>query len=210
MRVRIGTLLVPAVLAAALARPAQAQTLEAPRPRQNYYLGGGLNLLTTDVIDHGESQGLWYGASLSLRVGQMLTQRLGLGLNIDYGATARDPESAYLGGLALEGQWEIIDNLALRGSAGLAVVELFDDSDPQEELRGVYGGVYALGLSYDLFVHEAKLSGGLALQPILWVRYVPDDTISVVTVTLGLELMWWSGLPNNQLELAPGQGYDKK
>jgi hypothetical protein len=182
--------LVPAVLAAALVRPAQAQTLEVPRPRQNYYL--------------------WYGTSLSVRVGQMLTKRLGLGLTIDYGSTARDPQSAYLVGLALEGQWEIVDNLALRGSAGFVLVRLFDDSDPHEELRGNYGGGYSLGLSYDLFVHKAEVSGGLALQPIFLVRYAPGDTISLVTMTLGLELMWWSGLPNNQLEFAPGEGYDKK
>jgi hypothetical protein len=210
MRLWLGTALLSAVFAAALARPAQAQALEAPRPRQGYYLGGGLNLLGTDVIDHGDPQGLWYGSSLSARVGEMLTKDLGLGLYLDYGRTAKSPKSTELGGLALEGQWELIDNLALRAAAGFTVLGVYDSSDPDAELSGAYGGGYTAALSYDFFVWRAKVSGGLSLQPIFAVRYLPDDPVSLVTASLGLELVWWSGLPNNQLELPPGEGYDKK
>jgi hypothetical protein len=210
MRLWLGTALLFAVFAAALARPAQAQTLEAPRPRQGYYLGGGLDLLTSDVIDHGNAQGLWFGTSLSARVGQMLTKSLGLGLYVDYGGTAKNPESTELGGLALEGQWELVDNLALRAAAGFTVLGVYDSSDPDAELRGAYGGGYTAALSYDLFVWRAQVSGGLSLQPVFAVRYLPDDPVSLVTASLGVELMWWSGLPNNQLEFAPGEGYEKR
>ena len=206
----VGTALLLAVVAATLERPAQAQTLEVPRPRQGYYLGGGLNLLASDAIDHGHGKGFWYGSSLSARVGQMLTKNLGLGLYMDYGGTAKSPESAEMGGLALEGQWEILDNLALRGAAGFMVLGLYDSSDPDADLRGAYGGGYTAALSYDFFVWRSEVSGGLSLQPFFGVRYLPDDPISLVTASLGLELIWWSGLPNNQLEFAPGEGYDKK
>jgi hypothetical protein len=210
MRLWLGTALLFAVFAATLARPAQAQTLEVPRPRQGYYLGGGLNLLASDVIDHGRGLGLWYGSSLSARVGQMLTKDLGLGLYLDYGGTAKSPRSTQVGGLALEGQWELIDNLALRAAAGFTVLGVYDSSDPDAETEGAYGGGYTAALSYDFFVWRSEVSGGLSLQPFFGVRYLPDDPISVVTASFGLELMWWSGLPNNQLEFAPGEGYDKK
>ncbi|MBN1606302.1 MAG: hypothetical protein JW940_06695 [Polyangiaceae bacterium] len=205
-----GAALLSAVVAAALARPAQAQTLEVPRPRQGYYLGGGLNLLATDVIDHGEPQGLWFGSSVSARVGQMLTKNLGLGLYLDYGGTAKSPMSTELGGLALEGQWELIENLALRGAAGFTVLGVYDSSDPDAETSGAYGGGYTAALSYDFFLWRSDVSGGLSLQPYFGVRYLPDDTISLVTASFGVELMWWSGLPNNQLQFAPGEGYEKR
>lgn len=201
--------LLPASVGCVLPRLAEAQTLELPRPRQGYYVGGGLGLVGAKVWDDGEPMKLGSGSAITLRTGEMLTTHLGLGLSIDTLGATVGKYSASWAGLALEGQWEFMENLSLRGSAGLAFLVLDDTSDPDADLRGSYGTGYTLGLSYDWFFHKAKPSGGWSLQPILLCRYLADDPITSVTGLVGIEVLYWTGLPKNQLKFAPGEGYEK-
>ena len=193
-----------------LPRQANAQTLELPRPRQGYYVGGGLHAAMSRIKDDGESLGNWWGMEYTLRAGQMLTEQLGMGLFTDFGGTAKGAESASLGGLSLEGQWAFIDNLSLHGSVGFAVVGVYDDDDPAAKTRGSYGGSYSLSLSYDWFWSKSDLSGGWSLAPQATVRYLPDDPISSTLFTFGVELLYWNGLPSNELDLPAGEGYGTK
>jgi hypothetical protein len=196
-------------LVTSLSLAAQAQTLERPRPRQGYYLGGGLQFAATRVTESGESLGVWPGSVFTSRIGQMLTSHLGLGLGFQYGGTGRDPDFASFGGLSLGSQWEFFPNFALHASVGFGVVGLIDNEHPDDPLRGSYGGAYSLGLSYDWFPWRGRPSGGWALQPVTTVSYLPDSPVSTVIFTLGLEVMYWHGLPSNQLDLPAGEGYDR-
>lgn len=188
---------------------ASAQTLELPRPRQGYFLSAGLYGAATQIWDDGEAEGVWGGTAFTLRVGEMLTSRLGLGLELHFGGTAREAQSASFGGLGLQGQWEMLDNFALRGGVGLAVIGLSDDREPDADLEGVFGAGYMLGLSYDWFFSKHQLSGGWALTPSVAVRYVPGDPVQGMVGLFGLEITYFSGRPANQLELPAGEGYKR-
>jgi hypothetical protein len=188
---------------------AAAQTLEEPRHRQGYYLGGGIHFAATRITESDESLGIWPGNMFTFRTGEMLTTHLGLGIAAEYGGTQKGPEVAAFGGLSLEGQWEFATNLALHGGVGFATLGLVDRDHPDDPLRGSYGGVYSLALSYDIFPRKKRKSGGFALQPILRLSYLPDDPVSTTRLSLGLEFLRWRGLPKNQLDLPPGEGYEK-
>lgn len=194
---------------AAAAAPAHAQTLEAPRHRQGYYLALGIHGAVTHNWEDGRALGLWGGSASTLRIGQLLTRRFGLGLQIDFGGTARGHEKAGFGGLAVEAQWEILSNLSARAGVGLAVVQLSDDRDQDAPLRGTVGAGYFLGLGYDYFPGKSRLTGGFSLTPLCQVRIIPSDPVSAIVGVVGVELGWWTGLPRNQLELPPSEAFKR-
>ncbi len=185
-----------------------AQTLELPRSRQGYYMGAGYNLGLTQLTEEDDNLGWWLTSSLSLRAGQMVTEHLGLGLGIHLGGAAEEPEVASLSGLDLEGQWELLENLALRGGVGFGIIALQNEDDPDEPLRGSFGGAYSVGLGYDWFPRRPSISGGWSISPVAMFRYLPGDPVAANVFTLGIELLYWTGLPNNELELPPGVGYE--
>ncbi len=99
--------------------------------------------------------------------------------------------------------------LAMNGGLALGVLQLHDDRVENEELRGAFGAEYSLGASYDFFPYKRKLSGGLGLAPIVQVRFLPGDEATSISVLAGLHVSWWTGLPRNQLDLPPGEGYER-
>jgi hypothetical protein len=203
-------LLAPTTLAVVgLTNEAQAETLELPRSRQGYYLGGGLHFGASRFVEEGDSLGSWFTRTLRFDAGQMLTRQLGLGLNLELGSATRSGEMATLVGLGAEGQWEVLPNLAFHGGFGFSVISITNPDARDEQMRGSYGGQYALAVSYDWFPFRAKRSGGLALTPIAMVKFAPSDSVSATVFTLGLELTWWKGLPKNELQLPAGEGYEK-
>lgn len=197
-----------------LARPANAQTtavvLEPPRHRQGYYIAGGLNAALSGIWEDGRALGAWPGSGFSLRLGQLLTRRLGLGLHIESIGTTRSPEVASVIGLGVEGQVELLHNLALRGTFGLGVVSLSNKNEPGADLRGTYGAGWALALAYDWFPSKRRLTGGFALTPVAGARVVTGEGASAIVGILGVELTWWTGLPRNQLELPPSEAFKKE
>jgi hypothetical protein len=212
MRVRSTLVLVPAALAglglASTDRPAHAQSLtEPPRARQGYYVALGLLGSVDYNRDHGDGLGVWGGGGLSLRFGQLITRRLGLGLSIDYGNARQGSERAELGAFGIEAQWELLRNVAVRGGVGLGVANLTDTADADAKPRGTVGAGYTLGLSYDWFPGGRVRSGGFAVTPLAKVRLVPGGAVTAVLGMVGFELAWWSGLPSNQLDLQAAEAY---
>ncbi len=209
LRRRLVALLFAIAITVAGARTAQAQLLEAPRARQGYYVSVGYHLVLNKNWEDKESWGVWPGTDLSIRIGQMLTRRLGLGLNIHFGGSSGEGQSASLGGLSLEGQFEVARNLALFGGAGLDVVSIASDDGTDDVLRGTVGAGYFLGLGYDWFFTR-RLTGGWAATPTLQARVVPGTNVSAFIGLIGVQLSYFTGLPRNQLDLPPEEAFKRQ
>jgi hypothetical protein len=204
-----GALLV-AASAGARAQSQPQDLLEEPRRRQGYYLSlsvlGGNNY----VREEGESLGNFTGTNINIRLGQLLTRRLGMGLLINTGSSKKGTQTATLQGLGLEGHVELVRTLAVHAGVGLGVMQLKDSSVKNEELRGAFGAQYNLALSYAFFPFGARKSGGFSLTPMLQARFVPGDNATAVSTMLGLDIGWWTGLPRNQLDLPPEDAYKRE
>jgi hypothetical protein len=208
-------LLAPVVLllaSPALAQSSSADLLEAPRHRQGYYLSVGTSGGTAHNWEDGDAIGFAPGYKWSVRAGELLTRRLGLGIAMESGKSQKDKIDMTLFGLGLEGSVGLTDQLALRLFLGFGVLQIDDKKDDKKELKGAYGAQYGLGVSYDFFPfqHKPYKSGGLALTPTLEVRGLPEDSGSNISVFVGLEFAWWTGLPKHQLELPESEAYKKK
>jgi hypothetical protein len=191
---------------AGLGAVAHAQLLEPPRARQGYYVAVGYHLALDKNWEDGESWGLWRGGDLTIRLGQLVTRHFGLGLQIHFGNTAGEGQKASIGGLGVEGQWELARNLALFGGAGLDVVSLSNANAPNPTTRGTVGSGYFLALGYDWFFTH-RLTGGWAATPTVEARFVPGSTTSAFIGLIGVQLTYFAGLPRNQLDLPPGEAF---
>jgi hypothetical protein len=189
------------------AAPAAAQNLlEEPRQRQGYYVSLGLALALDHTWRDGESAGTLGGQLITLRLGQLVTRRFGLGLRIDAGGAAKGPQKSTLVGLGIEAQWEVARNLALHSALGLGVASLKDDRDTDPKLHGSDGAGYTLWLSYEWFT-DRRRSGGWAPSPMVGVRFLPGSTVSALVALVGVDLTFWTGLPRSQLQLPPGEAW---
>lgn len=191
--------------------PAHAVDLLPPSPRQGYYLSAGPHLALLQVWDEGATMDPVAGSMFGLRLGQMLTSRLGLGMTIvevSSGET-NDHETLMVGLFALEGQIRLWRMLALHAGSGLGFVEVKEKvpANPDDATDGAYGAYTMLGLSYDFFPYRKPVSGGLALSPALRARFIPASPLDTLAVTLGVEVTWWTGLPKNQLDLPPDRAF---
>ena len=216
MRIRIHrsllvvALLTPIVsaLVAIASRPAQAQELEEPRRRQGYYLSFGISGAATQAIEKGNSLGPWIGYGTAYRAGQLITRRFSLGLAVETASTKGDGQRGTVASLALDAGFAVHGNLALRGGAGFGVLQLKNPNDPTESTaRGAAGSWFALGASYDLFVGQKRLTGGLAVTPVVEARYLPGGDTKGIVMFIGFELTYWTGLPLNQLSLPPSEAW---
>jgi hypothetical protein len=197
-----------AVTLVAGAAPAEAQQLEPPRPRQGYYVTLGLYGAASQAREKGDSLGPWGGSGGSLRVGQLVTSRFGLGLTLESGGTKGGGQQASMSALGLEASWAIHGNLAARGGVGIGFMRLHDPNDPTESAtRGVAGSWYALGLSYDWFPSKARRSGGFSIAPTVQARLIPGSDTSGFVAFFGVDLGYWTGLPRNQLDLPPSEAW---
>jgi len=188
----------------------EAIVLEKPRHRQGYYLALGNYALVTQTWEKGDSLGTWVGTGVTIRMGQMMTRRFGLGLQIDFGASSDGPQHASVTGLSMAAQWELLRNFAVHGGVGLGVLQLTDDRDPDAELRGAVGSGYFLGLSYDWFPFKRRLTGGFAVTPMVQARLIPGEDVKGMVYLFGVDLTWWTGLPNNQLDLPAAEAFKKQ
>ena len=191
---------------------AHAQTLEAPRARQGYYVMPlSYQLGAAQTWEHNESWKPWAAHDVNvLRAGQMITQHLGFGFQLFHtgGAKGQNQLASFFGGLGFEAQWEFHPNWAVIGGVGFDVVTIKDTVLPKPSSRGTYTAGYSLGVTYDWFFTH-RLTGGWSLAPIAQTRLVPGNSIKSFEATLGLQICYWSGLPRNQLELPPDQAYQK-
>ena len=205
-----GGVLAAAIAVTGWARPARAQVLEPPRGRQGYYLAVGYHLALDKNWEDGRDWGVWTGNDITIRGGQLITRRFGLGLQIHFGGTKGEGQHASTFGLSIEGQWELVRHLALRGGTGLDVVSISTVAGGSgESLRGTVGAGYFLGLSYDWFFTH-RLTGGWAVTPVMTARLVPGTTTTAFLGTVGVEITYWTGLPRNQLDLPPAEAFKVK
>ncbi len=218
---RLAAVAVAAILGATagltvMTTSAAAQQLEPPRARQGYYVAVGGYGSVSSINDDGTQRGPLTGASGSLRLGQLLTRRFGLGILIDSGADQDDRRQSTSFAISLEAQREFGHHLTLRGAVGFAFLGLTDKRFPDEPQRGAVAAGYTLGLSWDWFLIRRRLSGGLALTPVLQGRFIPAgpvdslDTLGAISGLLGLEVTWWTGLPRNQLDLPPSEAFSPR
>jgi hypothetical protein len=202
MIVALGALLVAA-------RPTRAQTLEAPRHRQGYFVALGVQAGEAKIWEDGEHWNVWSDRDVSIRAGQLLTRRFGLGIQfLHVGRASGQNQTAGLFGLGLEAQVEVATNLALVGGAGFDVIEISDSTMPKKSSRGTYSSGYALAMTYDYFLGD-RLTGGWSLSPILQTRLIPGGSTTGLTATLGVQLCFWTGLPRNQLDLPLDRAFQK-
>ena len=153
---------------------------------------------TWDSGRNGASKSGWPGSDPPLRAGA--ADPLGA-------ATGQGQQSAF-GGLTLEGQFEIAHNLALYGGIGVDVVSLTSQHIEDKTTRGAVGSGYYLGASYDWFFTK-RASGGWAVTPTIEARLVPGTTATGFIAVVGVQIVYWTGLPRNQLELPPGEAYKR-
>lgn len=188
---------------------ASAQNLETPRQRQGYYVGLGAHSTFNHYREDGDGLGTQVGGGGSFRLGQLLTRRLGLGLVFDVVNAGGDNQSITIIDIGVQGQVELMPNLALHGGVGMGIVILSSPDDEDGELRGLYGAAYTIGLSYDWFPGSRR-TGGWAITPGVQLRWVPDEIDDSVSMMLGVELTYWSGLPRGQLDLPNDEAYVKR
>src|SRR4051812_8179518 len=121
-----------ALVAAALAFSAtrygrtRAQTLRDPESRQGFYVSAGAGANALSAWDKGQPDGTAGGLAYTLRFGEMLTDRWGLGLAIEGGSASRHGVSTGSAGLTLEAQARLWRHLAAHAGVGMGVASAKD------------------------------------------------------------------------------------
>jgi hypothetical protein len=179
--------------------------LEEPRSRQGYWIAFGVSGIGTQVWDRGHDRGLYSGYTGTFRIGQLLTQRFGLGLLVEYtlGYTTlgKGTDEGQLDGLCLEASYLVWRDLSVHGGFGVGAMLLKDSAALDPSYR-VGGGAYLLlGASYDIFPLKKKLTGGWALTPVVDLHGFGDGDLHFLALLAGVQITWWSGLPDNMLRL---------
>jgi hypothetical protein len=189
------------VLSAAAARSARAQDLEPPRERQGYWVGAGAFGVAPHLNEEGSNRGFYPGYGFTFRFGQLLTERLGLGLQIDMGTISKGSDKGALGGLIMEGSARLWRNLSAHAGLGIGYVDVSDSNSTDKTLRGGAGSYYLLGASYDFFPLPKLLTGGWALTPTVDFYVMPDGNIHTYTFFAGLQILRWLGFSRDKLLL---------
>jgi hypothetical protein len=176
--------------------------LEEPRSRQGYWIGFGGSGAGVQVWEKGHDRGVYSGWTGTFRIGQLITRRLGLGLLVEYiGGIGKGSDKGSIDGLTLEGSCLLWRNLSLHAGFGLGVVLLKDNTALDPSTRAGGGSYFLVGASYDIFPLKKKLTGGWAITPVVDLHGSRDGDIHFLAVLAGLQLTWWSGLPDNMLRL---------
>jgi hypothetical protein len=212
-KIVVAVMLAAVGLAAGGARPAFAQEgsdsrslLEPPRARQGYWLGFGFYGIASNYIEEGHDHGIYSGYGYTFRIGQLITERLGLGLLYEsagslLGGIRKGNDKGGLGGLILEGDATVWRNLSVHGGFGIGYVYTRDNTALDTSLRGGAGSYMTLGLMYDFFPWRKRLTGGWAITPTMDFRIMPDGNIHAYTLLAGVQIIRWSGLSDNMLIL---------
>jgi hypothetical protein len=216
-RTVVAVMLAAVGLAAGRARPVFAQEgngngndarslLEPPRARQGYWIGFGFYGMAANYIEEGHDRGIYSGYGYTFRIGQLITERLDLGLLYEsagsiLGMMRKGNDKGGLGGLILEGDATVWRNLSVHGGFGIGYVYTRDNTALDTSLRGGAGSYMTLGLMYDFFPWRKRLTGGWAITPTVDFRIMPDGNIHAFTVLAGVQIIRWSGLSDNMLIL---------
>jgi hypothetical protein len=205
---RLGAVALALALTTGFARTALAEEgaesrsfLELPRARQGYWLGVGLYGTSSRLIEEGRDRGNYGGWGYSVRIGQLLTEHFGLGLLYESASIKNGNDKGATGGLILEASYNLWRNLSAHTGLGVGYDYVSDKTALDTSLRGGAGSYFLLGTSYDFFPWHKRLTGGWAVTPTVDFRVMPDGNIHAFTLFAGIQVMRWSGLPNNMLFL---------
>jgi hypothetical protein len=176
--------------------------LEEPRSRQGYWIGFGVSAAEVQSWEKGRDRGIYSGYSPTFRIGQLITRRIGLGLLIEsYGAIKKGSDKGSLYGLCLEASFLTWRDLSVHGGFGLGAVLLKDSQALDPSTRAGGGSYFLVGASYDIFPLKKKLTGGWALTPIVDLHGSAGGDIHFLALLAGVQITFWSGLPDNMLHL---------
>jgi len=180
--------------------------LEMPRARQGYWIGFGFYGIGSNLVEEGHNRGVYSGAGYTFRIGQLITERLGLGLMYQaagslFGGIKKNNDKGGLGGLILEGNCTVWRDLSVHSGFGVGYVYTKDLTALDTSLRGGGGAYFLVGTSYDFFPWRKRLTGGWAITPTLDFTISPDGNIKAYTVSAGIQIVRWSGLSDNMLIL---------
>jgi hypothetical protein len=175
--------------------------LEEPKARQGYWVGFGMSPLAAQLNEKGKDKGIYGGSAFTLRLGQNITRRLGLGLLVEYGGVGKSSDKGGIGGITLEGTCQLWRNLSAHTGFGVGYIYVTDKEALDDSMRGGGGSYFMLGASYDFFPWRNRLTGGWAITPTVDFHAMPDGNIKYLAVYAGLQVVWWSGLPKNMLVL---------
>lgn len=180
--------------------------LEMPRARQGYWIGFGLNGVAANLIEEGHNHGVYGGYGFTFRIGQLITERFGLGLlyedaGYQLGRIKKGNDKGGTGGLILEGDATLWRNLSVHAGFGIGYVFVKDNTALDNSLRGGGGSYMTLGVMYDFFPWRKRLTGGWAITPTLDFRAMPDGNVHAYTLLAGVQVIRWSGLADNMLIL---------
>jgi len=184
-----------------LAQTAHAQLLETPRGRQGYWLGVAVGGAGASLTEKAKGTRFLAGSGFTLRLGELVTRRLGLGLLLEWASIQKGSDKGGVGVLGVEGSYNPWRNLSVKSTAGFGVIMLTDDQAKDDTLRGGAGATVSLGVAYDFYPWRKRLTGGWALTPTVDARYFPDGDIHGFSVLAGLQITYWSGLHRNHLIL---------
>jgi hypothetical protein len=203
MRRRWQLALLAAAVATGAARGARAQTLREPEARQGFYVSAAAGANVLAAWDQGQRDSTAAGLAYTLRFGEMLTERWGLGLALEGGSGARAGVTTQIVGLTLEAQARLWRHLAAHAGLGAGAASAKDPLRVGDETHGTYGTLLTAGLGYDAFVTR-RPSGGWAITPACELRAVPGGDVSALAAVLTVGVSWWSGLPARELRSSPG------
>jgi len=202
MRRRWQLALLAAAVATGAARGARAQTLREPEARQGFYVSAGAGANVLAAWDQGQRDSTAAGLAYTLRFGEMLTERWGLGLALEGGSAGRAGVTTQIVGLTLEAQARLWRHLAAHAGLGAGAASAKDPLRVGDETHGTYGTLLTAGLGYDAFVTR-RPSGGWAITPACELRAVPGGDVSALAAVLTVGVSWWSGLPARELRSSP-------
>jgi hypothetical protein len=98
--------------------------------------------VASHLTEEGTNRGTYTGYGFTFRVGQLLTERLGLGLLVEIGTLKKGSDKGMVGGLTLEGSATLWRGLSAHTGLGLGFVDLTDQSSQDKSLRGGAGSYF--------------------------------------------------------------------
>jgi hypothetical protein len=190
--------------------PAPVVELEDPEPSQGHFVALGLHGLSMMAFDKNRgTREPTFGTGFSLRLGESLTDWLSLSLAFALGSTGGRPEdSLTFGRFGITSQGYFSERWFVQAGVGGAIVQGPDPED-HELSRGRYGDVYLTGLGRDFYISDAAQSGGWVFTPLLTAEVGPDSKFTTTSLSIGIELSWWSGLARDKLNLPASKAYTK-
>jgi hypothetical protein len=190
--------------------PAPSAELEDPEPSQGHFIAVGFHGISAMAFD--ENRGTrkpTFGQAVSLRLGESVTDWLSLSLAFALGSTYGKPrDSLSLGRFGIDSQWYFSERWFVR--AGLGAIDVRGpDPEDHDLTRGRYGDFYLAGVGCDLYLSDATQSGGWVITPMLSADLGPDSEFTTMSLSLGVELSWWTGLSRDKLRLPTPEAYAK-